>query len=158
MGVHVSYTPQTLSFGGVAPGPGPSILVDPSLGPPAISFNGGVRIDDVPADASVTVGISGDTSHFRVRDVTVMEWEIEPADGGELPPGHHGPPPKVAVLEIVDQSTGASPVSVVKGQVLLVRVEYTAPTAEGTFTGTALSIQGSTWDPIQPVSLSFFVA
>jgi hypothetical protein len=151
-----SFTPKSLNFGGVPPGLGPSILVDPSLGPPAISFNGGVQIKDVPADATVTFSVTGDTSHFRVRDVTVMQWELEPIDGGELPPGHHGPPPKVKVLEIVDQSTGASPVAVIKEQVLLVRVEYTAPAVDGTFTGT-LVIQGSTWEPIQ-VPLSFFVA
>jgi hypothetical protein len=154
--VAVSYTPQNLNFGGVAPGSGPDISVDPSSGPPAISFAGGVSITEVPANAVVTTTITGDTAHVRIRDVTVLEWMLEPVDGGELPPGHHGPPPKVRVLEIVNQTDGSAPVTVTAGQFLLVRVEYDAPQADGSFTGT-LVIQGSTWQPIQ-VPLSCFVA
>ena len=155
--IPVVFTPSTgLNFGGVLPGSsGPDITVDPSFGPPAISFNGGVEIQAVPADAQVTATIEGDTTHFKVRDITVMEWVLEPVDPGELPPGHHGPPPKVKVLEQVAQSDGTKPLAVKKDQFVLVRVEYEALHVEGTFTATLL-INGDTWQPIR-VPLSLFL-
>src|SRR5262249_52385561 len=67
--VPVVFTSSGLDFGGVLPGSsGPDITVDPSFGPPGISFNGGVEIQAVPSDAQVTATIEGDTAHFKVRD------------------------------------------------------------------------------------------
>jgi hypothetical protein len=91
-----------------------------------------------------------------VRDITIMEWVMEPVDPGDLPPGHKGPPPKQRVLEIVAQSAGSSPIKVKKDQYVLVRVQYVALNIPGTFTGT-LIIQGDTWAPIVD-SLSLFLA
>jgi hypothetical protein len=71
----------SLDFGVVEPNTtGPNVFVDPSFGPPAISFNGGVTIDSAPASATVSASIIGDTRHFRVRDITTMEWVLEPID------------------------------------------------------------------------------
>jgi hypothetical protein len=150
----VVFTPSNLNFGGVVPGSsGPDIDVDPSLGPPAISFNGGVQIKAAPSDALVTARIEGDTMHFQVRDIIVMEWVLEPVDLSELPPGHHGPRPKVKVLEVAAQSDGTTPLAVKKDQFVLVRVKYDALRPEGSFLAT-LSINGDTWQPIQvPVML-----
>jgi hypothetical protein len=146
-----------INFGGVVPGSfGPDISVDPSFGPPAISFNGGYEIEAVPADAQITARIEGDTTHFAVRDIIVMEWVLEPVDPSELPPGHHGRPPKVKVLEQVAQSDGTTPLSVKKDQFVLVRVKYSALSTEGMFAG-VLVIQGDTWETIN-VPLTLFLA
>jgi hypothetical protein len=155
MGIPVAFVPHDLNFGAVAAGSdGPSIAVDPSFGPPAISFAGGVQIAQAPADANVTATIEGDTSTFQVRDVVLMEWVLEPVDPTELPPGHHGPPPKVRVLEVVDRSDGVSLLAVKKDQLVLVRAMYTAPADGGPFTAT-LVIVGDTWERIE-VPLSLF--
>jgi len=150
----VQYSPDNIAFGGVAPGSlGPDISVDPSFGPPAVSFNGGVRITAVPIDAAVTARMEGDAAHFSVRDIIVMESVLEDVDPTELPPGHHGPPPKVKVLEVVAQSDGTTPLQVTKGQYVLVRVKYAALSADGVFSG-RLVIDGDTWETISvPVSL-----
>jgi hypothetical protein len=139
----VNFSPSALDFGGVFPGSdGPDITVDPSLGPPAISFAGGVKIDPVPSDALLTAKILGDTSQFKLRDVIVMEWQLKEVDCSELPGGcHHGPPPKAKVLEIVAESNGSTPIQVRKDQVVLIRVAYAALHTGGTFKST-LSING----------------
>ena len=85
-----------------------------------------------------------------------MEWTLEDVDPGELPPGHHGRPPKVKVLEIVAQGDNTMPTVVTAGQYLLVRVAYTTPAAQSPqndFTATAV-IQGSVWETARvPLSL-----
>ncbi len=157
MPASVQFSPGNLAFGGVAPGSfGPDITVDPSFGPPAVSFNGAVQIPVVPADARITASITGDTAHFAVRDMIAMEWVWEPVDPSELPPGHHGPPPKVRVLEQGAQSDGGTPLAVTKNQFVLVRVKYSALSDEGVYTS-RLVIQGDTWQTIS-VSLSLFLA
>jgi hypothetical protein len=49
-----------------------------------------------------------------------------PVDPGELPPGHHGPPPQQLVTKIVAGSDGIKPLAVSKDQNVLVRVEFKA--------------------------------
>ena len=154
----MNYSLDNLNFGAVHAGAsGPNIYVDPSLGPPAISFNGGVEIKSAPVDAQVTAHIEGDTVHFGVRDIILMEWTMEDVDPGELPPGHHGRPPQVKVLEVVGQSDGTTPLAVTTGQYVLVRAQYfTSFLDQGTL-GATLVIEGDTWDRIE-VPLSLFLA
>ncbi len=153
----VTFAPQTLNFGGVLPNSeGPDITVDPSLPADAMSFQGGVQIGNAPANANVTASIAGDTSHFQIRDVSVLERVLRDVDPNELPPGHHGPLPKERVLELVAQGDGSQPLPVKKGQFVLVRVKYLTRRSEGVFTGTLL-IQGDTWETV-PVPLSLFLA
>ena len=152
----VDFTPPSLDFGGVFPGSGPDISVDPNIAtvaPWTISFNGGILIANAPADANVTASITNGTSTFEVRDVIVLEYRMEDIDPIELPPGFKGHP-KQKVLEPIAQSDGIVPLAVKKGQTVLVRVYYMTPTIESTFTGT-LAIQGDTWDTVQ-VPLSLF--
>ncbi len=157
MGTPVSYSPQQLNFGAVLPNStGPNISVDPSFGPPGISFAGGVQIASAPVDAVLRAHIERDPVHFRVRDITVLEWVLEPVDPGELPPGHKGPPPKVRVLEVAGQVDGSAAISAKAGQFVLVRAEYADLGAGGTLNGT-LVIEGDTWNRIE-VPLSFFAA
>ena len=155
MATAVAVSSQSIDFGVVGLGTtGPDISVDPSFGPPRISFNGGVQINSAPTDAIVTARIIGDSAHLMVRDITILEWVMEEVDRGELPPGFKGKPPKVRVLEQAGQSAGPGPLAVKKGQLVLVRVRYQAPTSPGAVTAT-LIIQGDTWAPIAvPLALS----
>ena len=139
-----------LNFGPVAPGTfGPDITATP----PGFSSAGGFESRNVPSGANVVASIVGDTLHFQLRDVCVLDWVWETVGSGELPPGHKGPPPRIKVLEIVDQSDGVTPLAIQAGQSLLVRVQYAALSTEGTFTAT-LVIQGDAWAPIsEPLSL-----
>jgi hypothetical protein len=156
MAVSVDFTPDHLDFGAISPGSsGPDITVDPTFGPPRVNFAGAVQIKNVPANANVTARFE-QTSNFKVRDIIAMEWVWEEVDPGELPPGHHGPLPKVRVLEVAAQSDGQSPLAVLKGQYVLVRAEYLAPADGSTFTGT-LVITGDTWNVIT-VPVSFFLS
>jgi len=156
MAVPVDFTPDHLDFGAVSPGSsGPDITVDPSFGPPRVSFAGAVQIKNVPANANVTARFE-QTANFKVRDIIALEWVWEEVDPGELPPGHRGPLPKVRVLEVAGQSDGVSPLAVLKGQYLLVRAEYLAPAAGGAFSGT-LVITGDSWNTIS-VPASFFLS
>ena len=150
----VDFTPPQLRFGAVRPGTsGPDITVDGSLPGTAVSFNGAVEIRSAPANANVTAAIAGDTAHFAIRDILLLDWVLEPVDVTELPPGHHGPPPKVKVLEQVDRSNGITPLAAKAGQFVLVRVKYQALSTEGPFNAT-LQIRGDTWQPVDvPVSL-----
>ena len=155
--MEISASPSSLNFGGVPPGSaGPDISVDPSLPPTAISFAGGVKIAEVPADDTVTARIAGNDGPYQVRDLSALEWVLEDADPNELPPGHHGRPPKVRVLEVVAQVRGAAPLAVKKGQMVLARVAYNAPVGDGVFNGT-LTLGGSVWE-ITPVHLSLFLS
>ena len=141
------------NFGGVPFGSsGPDITPINELP----SFNGGYEITDAPADAMLSVNISGDTDHFFVRDIYVMEWTWRFVDPGELPPGFHGPRPKERVLEVVGFSDGTAPVAVKQHQYVLVRVFYEAGFVAGTFNAT-VTIQGDTWETIT-VPLSLFIA
>jgi hypothetical protein len=158
MATPVNYSPDNLNFGAVRPGAsGPNIYVDPSLGPPAISFTGGVEIKSAPVDAQVTAHILEDNSRFGVRDIILMEWTMEDVDPGELPPGHHGRPPQVKVLEVVGQSDGTTPLAVTAGQYVLVRAQYSTSFLDQGTLGATLVIEGDTWDPIE-VPLSLFLA
>ncbi|WP_142251468.1 hypothetical protein [Bradyrhizobium sp. UNPF46] len=154
MSTAVSFTPGQLDFGAVSPGAaGPDITVDPSFGPPRISFAGAVQIKNVPVDAVVTARFAH-RSVFSVRDIIALEWVWETVDPGELPPGHRGPLPKVRVLEVAAQAAGDGPLAVKQGQYLLVRAEYAAPADGGTFTD-SLIISGDTWDDIHVPSSLF---
>lgn len=144
---------SSINFGGVPLGSfGPDIT--PVWDLP--SFNGGIEVTDAPADGLVFVNMSGDTDHFSIRDIYVMEWVWETVDVGELPPGHHGPLPQEKKLEVVNFSDGTSPVEVKQGQFLLVRTAYAAGLAFGTFTAT-VTIKADTWETIT-VGLSLFIA
>jgi len=145
--------PQTVAFGGVLPGSsGPDITVNPTFGPPGINFAGGIQIN-APADATVHATISGDTSVFQVRDLTVLDFELQPVDEGELPHGHKGPIPKVKVLAIQTQVGGNGSVAIKKGQKLLVRVHYDSPAGDAA-KNAELNVVGDTWPAAQaPVSL-----
>src|SRR5262245_54818560 len=115
----------TLDFGGVRPGTfGPDITQNTAFND-LPSFAGGI-LKDIPVDANMTVTITGDTSHFQVRDIFIMEWVLKEVDPGELPLSHHGPLPKVKTLEVVQQTDGTSSVALKKGQKVLVRVQYAA--------------------------------
>jgi hypothetical protein len=154
MATPVNVIPAALDFGDVVRG-----SFGPDTTPISVdlpSFAGGVQIREAPIDANLTVSITGDTAHFRIRDVFIMEWVMQPIDPGELPPGHRGPLPKVKALNVVGQTDGSSVVAVKKGQFVLVRVEYAALLIENTFTAT-LVIQGDTWDTVL-VPLSLFLA
>lgn len=144
---------SSLNFGGVPFGSGGPDITPINELP---SFNGGIEIQDAPANAMVSADISGDTDHFFVRDIYVMEWTWRFVDPGELPPGFHGPRPKERVLEVVNFSDGNTPVEVQQGQYVLVRVRYEAGFVAGTFNGT-LAIRGDTWETIT-VPLSLFIA
>jgi hypothetical protein len=157
MATSVSFTPDHFDFGAVIPGStGPDISVDPSFGPPQVSFSGAVQIKNVPVDASVTARVEEGTAFFKVRDVIALEWVWEEVDPGELGPGHHGPPPKVKVLEVASQSDGVTPLAVKQAQFLLVRVEYLVPGDGGVYSG-KLVVIGDTWDPIE-VPVSFYLS
>src|ERR1043166_5784826 len=118
----VTFAPQSLNFGGVVAGSGgPDISLDPSFPADAISFQGGIQIANAPVDANVTARITGDTSRFQVRDISVLQWVLRDVDPNELPPGHHGGLPKERVLELVAQGDGSQPLLVKKGQFVLVR-------------------------------------
>lgn len=99
------------------------------------------------------MSITGDTSHFQVRDIFILEEVIQEVDPNELPPGHHGPPPKHKVLQVVRQADKSGPIGVEKGQKVLVRVKYLALYVEGTFAGT-LEIKCDSENIVQePLSL-----
>jgi hypothetical protein len=156
MATSVDFTPDHLDFGGVSPNSaGPDISVDPTFGPPQVSFAGALQIKNVPVDATVVARIEG-TSNISVRDLIAMDWVWEYVDPGELPPGHKGPPPQVRVLEVSAQTDGESSLKVTVGQYLLIRVEYTAPSDGASVTGT-LRVTGDTWEPIE-ISVSFFLS
>jgi hypothetical protein len=154
MDTPVVFTPDHFDFGAVVPGStGPDVSVDPSFGPPQVSFNGALQIKNVPVDANVTANLEDETPYFKVRDIIALEWVWEEVDPGELPPGHHGPIPKVKVLEVASESDGVMPLAVKQGQFLLVRVKYLAPSDGGVFSG-KLFVMGDTWELIAvPVSL-----
>jgi hypothetical protein len=156
MATPVIFTPDYLNFGAVSPNStGPDISVDPSFGPPQISFVGALQIKNVPVDAKVTATVAG-TPNLKVRDIIAMDWVWEDVDPSELPPGHRVPPPKVRVLEVSSQSDGQSSLNVTMGQYLLVRVEYAAPGDGDVFSG-KLRVTGDTWDLIE-IPVSFFLS
>ena len=153
MGVPVTLTRSSLNFGAVAPNSsGPAV-------PPVGDVSGlgvGALISNAPVDAEVKISLDNPTPHFSIASFDVFEWVWERVDPGELPPGHHGPLPKVKVLELVQHSDGSDTLAVSAGQVVSVIVQYHAPDGEGDFHGNLL-INGSTWDT-PPVPLSFFIA
>jgi hypothetical protein len=133
-----SFGPDITTFGGELP-----------------SFSGAVQIQDVPVNANVRVSITGDTDHFAIRDVFLMEL-VERFVGGGDPDVHGGGHRhKEKVLEVVGKSDGSSPVQVKRGQLFLVRAKYAAGQAEGSFFGT-LVIDGDTWETVS-VPLSLFL-
>ena len=149
----VTAVQSELNFGGVAFGAsGPDITPVSELP----SFSGGVEIQSAPSDAMLSVSISGNTDHFFIRDVYILEWTWVEVDPGELPPGHYGPLPKVKQLEVANFSDGITPVAVQQGQFVLVRIAYAAGYVGGTFTAT-LTIQGDTWETVT-IPLSLFIA
>jgi len=145
----VSFQPTELNFR-AAPGD-----IGPDVSSPGgyLNFAGGVTFPNITTGANVRARIE-QPGVFSVRDVLLYEWVLEPVDPGELPPGHHGPLPKVKVLEQAGGSDGQTPLAVSVGQYLVVRVEYEAPQGSGTFPGT-LIIEGDTWETIRvPLTLS----
>lgn len=76
MGVPVTFSPQFLDFGAIMPGStGPDISTPFGEG---VNLAGGINIESAPAAANVTAHITGDTSHFAVRDVSVLEEVLCP--------------------------------------------------------------------------------
>jgi hypothetical protein len=153
MGAVVTTVQSALNFGGVAAGSsGPDIIPVSDLP----SFNGGIEINDAPADAMLSVTLTGDTQHFFIRDVYVLEWTWEEVDTDELPYGHYGPRPLVKVLAVANFSDGTIPVQVLQGQFVLIRTGYVAGMDGGAFNAT-ITIQGDTWNAVN-IPLSFFIA
>jgi hypothetical protein len=152
MATPVTVVPQTLSFGAVPPNSiGPDIG---TFGGDLPSFVGGVQVEHVPVDANVSVRITGDTDHFAIRDVFLIELVERFVGGGDpdVPGGGH--PHKEKVLEVVGVADGSNPVQVKQGQLFLVRAKYTAGQMDGSFSGTLL-IEGDTWEPVSvPLSLT----
>ena len=163
MAIPVVYSPSELDFGCVQLGSGgPDISVDPSFGPPGVSFNGGIVIRDAPSDTTIqnikVVNFNTQHAHstFGLRDIVVMEWFWEPVPVDELPPGWKGPIPKIRVLEVVEQSS-STPLVVKKGQFILVRVAYGAPKedVDDIIIKGQLLIAADGWDTIEvPLKLS----
>lgn len=137
----LSFLPSNLDFGIVLPRTtGPSLVVDPSIPPPRVSFNGGIEIDSAPADATVNASITGDTTHFQVRDIIVIDTFVDEVGN--------------VSREVVVQAAGDVPVEVKERQLLLVRVQYSALDSEGTFRGTCV-IQSDAWETISvPLSIT----
>jgi hypothetical protein len=165
MATAVNYTPLQLRFGGVLPDTvGPDIS---TFGGDLPNPAGGVVFDEAPVAANVTAAIVGDTTHFAVRDVYVLEWVDEVIRKGPPPPGE-GPPgrqsllvqpknlPTTRMLEVADSITGPGTISVGVGQKLLVRVVYSALSVEGGY-GASLLITSDAWNPVT-VPLSLFLA
>lgn len=161
MPVNATINRTNIDFAGVIPGTsGPDITPVSDLP----SFNGGLEIPSAPSDTMLSVTLKGNTDHFAVRDIYIMEWTSEiwhPDDNGEGPPPGHGgppkgPPPRVRVLQVVNFSDGKTPVAVKQNQYVLVRIAYTAGFINGTFNAT-LTIQGDTWETIT-IPLSLFLA
>ena len=163
MGAIVTTIQSNMNYGGVAEGSfGPDITPVSDLP----SFSGGIEIPAAPEDALMSVSISGDTDHFFIRDVYVMEWTEEiwrGGDDGEGPPPHAGSfnatvslMPKVRVLEVVNFSDGTTPLEVKKDQYVLIRTSYAAGFEGGTFNAT-VTIQGDTWETVS-IPLSLFIA
>lgn len=153
MGVPVTLSRSSLNFGAVAPNSSGPVV--PPVGDVS-ALDVGTHISNAPVDAQVSVSLDQPTPYFKIVSFDVYEWTWERLDPGELPPGHHGPPPKVRVLELTQHSDGSDVLAVTAGQVVSVIVEYHAPADGADFHGTLL-INGSTWDT-PPVPLSFFIA
>ena len=152
MPISIPYTPTELKFNAVEPlTTGPQ---HPPLPGPGVDTIGAVKLGQIPSATTVTVGVANIVGNcFALDTVSLLEWVFETVDGGELPPGWKGPPPRVRVLEVVDTFDGSQPIPVTAGQYLLASVKYTAPYADGTFTGT-LNITSGDWIPIAvPLSL-----
>src|SRR4051812_27874909 len=111
------FAPSSLNFGGVPRGSGGPSLDQSNPFTTLPSFAGGVEIRNVPADATLTVGITGDTARFGVESVFVMAFAEQ--EVGDLPPGHKGPPPKVKGLQVESQTDGSAPIEITSGQYLL---------------------------------------
>jgi len=152
------FTPSSFDFRAPVDSTGPEITSDVDLTNPAsVSFHGGVRFDGATSDTVATAQITSGSNVFAVRDLIVLEWVWEPVDPGELPPGHSGPPPRVRVLEAAGSHTGPGSIAVKAGQVLLVRVTYTAGSSPASSSGT-LAVTAPGWDAVSvPLALTTFV-
>src|SRR5215471_13888804 len=153
MGLTVVFSPNVINFGAVHPGEsGPDISV---FSPEFTSFAGGVQLKSSPTDTRVTAAVLAGSPVFKVRDVIALEEQTVPVDCSELPHGCGGHrPPTTTELVRVAESDGSTPLGIKRGQTLLVRVVYTAPSGDASSTGT-LSIKGEGWDPVEiPLSLS----
>ena len=103
-----------------------------------------------PADANVTIHFEGvDSSFFDV--IKIETFDLEPVSGGELPPGHTGPPPLelVAALSI----DGPGPISVSVDQAVIAVVGFSAPASptKAAYSATCVMV-GDGWS--QPVSFA----
>ena len=165
MATIVNYEPLQLRFGGVFPDTsGPDIS---TFGGDLPSQAGGVLFDEASVAAKVTAAIVGDTTHFAVRDMYVLEWVDEIVRKGPPPPGE-GPPalrklivqprrlPTTRVLEVADSVTGPGTINVGVGQKLLVRVAYSALGIEGAYAA-SLAITADAWSAVT-VPLSMFLS
>ena len=136
MATRVDYNPANLNFGAVVPEFNvPDISVDPSFGPPAISFSGALRIPNVPVSTNVTAAIKSGAPNFKVRDLIAMDSVSEEARPGRIASRPSRATTKVRVLEVSAQSDGLTSFAVTAGQYLLVRIEYLAPDASDNFAG-----------------------
>jgi hypothetical protein len=80
MAIAVAFSPKRLDCGTVPPdSEGPDITLDPSFPADAISFTGGTETT-APAGANVTASIEGDTSHFEIRDVSILHFVMRDVD------------------------------------------------------------------------------
>ena len=103
-----------------------------------------------PADANVTIHFEGvDSSFFDV--IKIETFDLEPVSGGELPPGHTGPPPLELVAAL--STDGPGPISVSVDQAVIAVVGFSAPASptKAAYSATCVMV-GDGWS--QPVSFA----
>lgn len=124
----VTFAPQSLDFGAVAPGSaGPTYDPDsfPAAPPP---FPPGTVLGTGCPAGNVTASIQGDTTHFKIVRVTVYKTFI-------FHGVHYNP---------VGSSDGVVKLPVSQGQAVSVQVEYDVQSAAGVGLSAALIIHGDT--------------
>ena len=129
MGIQAIARPSVLQFGAQRPGTeGPDISTFGEGELVLPSFAGAVQVE-APSNATVSVRIQDNNGVYAIRDAFLLEF-IEVFVGGDDPDvGHHVPPHKMRVLEAVATFDGSTPINVKQGQILMVRVRYSVPSA-----------------------------
>ena len=114
----------------------------PSVYRDSVSPEGGITIV-VPADAEMTARIDGDTEHFAIRDVSILEWTLGAANlqeafrtGNEIE--------LTDALRVIVTLEGQSPLPVAAGQIVLVRV-HCSVREPGAIGPAALVVEGDNW-------------
>lgn len=121
---------------------GPAAVVQREFEVPgAPNFDGGLIVENAPADADVSVLLFGGTKNlFEITALNVYERRAVPGRPATVP-------------DLVVSSDGSSLVSVKAGQLVYVGVVYHAPDRGFDF-NMVLYLRGSSWN-VTPVRLSF---